>query len=1397
MNFSHNDPRFTARALHELHCDEDRRELEALLADDPAARAEFETLAATAALLEQELNPAATPASAASAGGIGTDSLCLTEAQLDALREAATAFTVKPGAKPDALNGAAPAHYRNGTAPHYLNGAAKPPAAAGNATPGPDWAGEFNKALEEARREEMEAARAKAPGATEAAAAAAEPGVLAAASISPGKAGESALPGAGSAPVAHGPSHGQASTSPGGAAAPVRSLAPAQATAKAPGHGGQCGPVENAQPLGDGGSVPGNRRRTSVWSDVALMGVAVALAVGIWSLVSEELSRRVARHYATIQTVHERSKPRPTALAGARTAPGAGELEVGPIAATAPESLPDSAPVTETAPPGPVSLPALRAETGTVPAAPQGDAQGHAEGGAAATEETLLVTYPAEPLRTPGLAAMVDTAWHFSAGDPAAFAWLQPALPGTGTFLALSPYAAPAGGPRPAVPFFPGDEEKALAMDLEATLQMPQLRTLYGAPIDPSRGGADRLAATSANATPLMLPAARLDELTLPAMRDATTLLAGVMQPGALPVDAWSVYTYDANGNLTGTTRMPPLLPYPNSQGGVTTYEYLADGRLQRIVAWTDDESAVATLHFGEDVVQLTASGRRQQAPVVANGVVDQPVFNVRSSTLASTGDIINSESTTRADSVTTTTGPSFTVPADGNIQNYRPRPNESIARTGPSPSQPGLDLKKVAEDNGVYVETAQKGVVLSGYVDTSYTYQFTPGSSLNAAGSSPVGGVTPNNLDDLLKGNTGQVVPPQNYVTGGALIPAGTPSPTFRSDSQAAARGLAPARDEAAFYTQTSGGREKFKNGSDRRAMGGVSPDRTGGESYDHREENKFMLAGTDPLSTFSIDVDTASYANIRRFLTSGQLPPVDAVRIEEMINYFPYAYAPPAAVAAPEPRRVMKREVSPELASAVAGMQQPAPLSIVALVNHMLAVPAPLAAGEKREWDGTDFPHLVRRVNEVAGVVNTPAAPPFATHVEVASCPWNKDRRLVRIGIKGKVVSDAERPAANLVFLIDVSGSMNDPRKLPLVVDSLHMLVERLLEKDRIALVVYAGSSGVVLPSTSCEKKETILAALRNLKAGGSTNGAQGIELAYKLAQDNFIPGGINRVILATDGDFNVGTVSTQALVELITAKAKTGVFLTVLGFGMGNLRDSMMQQLANAGNGNYAYVDTLAEAQKALVEQADGTLITIAKDVKIQVEFNPARVLAYRLVGYEKRMLAAQDFNDDRKDAGEIGSGHTITALYEIVPTGGQVPGADIPAPPVDPLKYGAAPATNAAPLKPVVPAISPAAQANPELLTLKMRWKTPEGSVSDKMEVGVVDTGIAIEEASSEFRFATGVATFGMLLRDSAYKGEASFDMVRTLTSNTVGSSPYRIEFLMLVSKAAELNAQRGR
>lgn len=469
-----------------------------------------------------------------------------------------------------------------------------------------------------------------------------------------------------------------------------------------------------------------------------------------------------------------------------------------------------------------------------------------------------------------------------------------------------------------------------------------------------------------------------------------------------------------------------------------------------------------------------------------------------------------------------------------------------------------------------------------------------------------------------------------------------------------------------------------------------------TNGERYAEISENPFLETVRAPLSTFSIDVDTASYANVRRYLNNGSLPPKNAVRIEELINYFEYDY--------------------------------PQPIGDV----------------------------------------------PFSVNTEVATCPWNTKHKIVQIGLQGKKVSLDNVPPSNLVFLVDVSGSMNSPDKLPLLKQGLKTMVNQLSAKDRVAIVVYAGASGLALPSTSADNKGEIISALDNLQAGGSTNGGQGIKLAYQVAQENFIANGNNRVILATDGDFNVGLTGDDELVKMIENKRQSNIFLSVLGFGTGNLNDSMMEKLADKGNGNYAYIDTEDEARKALGNQVAGTLYTIAKDVKIQVEFNPAKVAGYRLLGYENRLLADRDFNDDKKDAGEIGAGHTVTALYEIVPVGQKVEN-----PGVDELRYGKVEKSDT--------------RFDDELLTVKLRYKKPDQNESRLLTMGLLDKNNSFENASENLRFAASVAGFGMLLRDSNYKGDTNFNSIWQMANAARGNDlkNYRGEFLELIEKARRM------
>jgi Ca-activated chloride channel family protein len=467
------------------------------------------------------------------------------------------------------------------------------------------------------------------------------------------------------------------------------------------------------------------------------------------------------------------------------------------------------------------------------------------------------------------------------------------------------------------------------------------------------------------------------------------------------------------------------------------------------------------------------------------------------------------------------------------------------------------------------------------------------------------------------------------------------------------------------------------------------------GDESYKNISENGFSDVKSNPLSTFSVDVDAASYSNVRRYINSGQLPPPDAVRIEEMINYFHY---------------------------------------------------------------------------NLPGPTNND---PVAIHTELSSAPWNSNHRLLRIGLKAKTIDVNKLPPSNLVFLIDVSGSMDESNKLPLVKASMKMLTEQLRAEDKVAIVVYAGQAGLVLPAINGNKKEIINNAIDNLSAGGSTAGGQGIKLAYRIARENFMANGNNRIIMATDGDFNVGPNSDEDMEQLIVKERDSKVAISIMGFGMGNLKDSKMETLADKGNGNYAYIDNITEARKALVTEFGGTLFTIAKDVKLQIEFNPAKVQAYRLLGYEDRMLNKEDFNNDKKDAGDMGSGHTVTAFYEIVPAGIK----DDYAVGVDPLKY-----------QNIQPA--PVANVSGEMLTIKFRYKQNDSSASKMNSVTVTDEPKNLNLTSADFRFAAAVAEFGMLLRDSQYKQHATFDQVINMAKAAKGEDEdgYRSEFIRLAESA---------
>jgi len=488
---------------------------------------------------------------------------------------------------------------------------------------------------------------------------------------------------------------------------------------------------------------------------------------------------------------------------------------------------------------------------------------------------------------------------------------------------------------------------------------------------------------------------------------------------------------------------------------------------------------------------------------------------------------------------------------------------------------------------------------------------------------------------------------------------------------------------------------------------VGGVGAGLAGGsqtvddESYAAIEENAFRQVADRPLSTFSIDVDTASYANVRRFLNDGRLPPADAVRVEELINYFHF-----------------------------------------------------------------DYPDAIQDA-------------PFGVTTELTACPWNSRHQLALIGLQAKRLPAGRTPPRNLVFLLDVSGSMSSDDKLPLVKTAMKMLAQTLNGEDSVAIVTYAGLSRVALPATRGDRQAVILDAITGLSAGGSTNGGAGIQQAYDIAQQHFVKGGINRVILATDGDFNVGVTSMNALTTLIEGRRASGVFLSVLGVGTGNLKDATMERLADKGNGNYSYLDSLTEARRVLVAEAGSTLATVAKDVKIQVEFNPAKVSSYRLVGYENRRLRARDFNDDRKDAGEMGAGHAVTALYEIVP-----PGEDVSASGVDPLKYQR-PVDRPAPKMEAVP--------SNELMTVKVRYKQPAGETSTLVTVPVQ---ARLTPGARNAGFAGAVAEFGMLLRNSPHKADATWTDAAKLAREFRGPDPdgYRAEFVRLIELAASLDRQ---
>jgi Ca-activated chloride channel family protein len=473
--------------------------------------------------------------------------------------------------------------------------------------------------------------------------------------------------------------------------------------------------------------------------------------------------------------------------------------------------------------------------------------------------------------------------------------------------------------------------------------------------------------------------------------------------------------------------------------------------------------------------------------------------------------------------------------------------------------------------------------------------------------------------------------------------------------------------------------------------------------EEYSKIVENQFQSPKNAPLSTFSIDVDKASYSNSRRMIESGQMPYKDAVRIEEFVNYFDYEYPNPT--------------------------------------------------GEH----------------------------PFSIITEVSTSPWNPENQLVHIGLQGRKLDYDKLEPCNLVFLIDASGSMSDNNKLPLLKSSLKLLLNELSAKDRIAIVAYAGAAGLVLPSTPATDKSKIINALDNLEAGGSTAGGEGILLAYKVAKENFIKEGNNRIILATDGDFNVGTSSTSELVRLVEEKRKEGIFLTLCGFGMGNYKDDRMEEIAKNGNGNYFYIDNINEAKKVFVKEMRATLFTIAKDVKLQIEFNPNKVQAYRLIGYENRMLKDEDFNDDKKDAGELGAGHTVTAIYEIVPVG--IKSQYLKS--VDALKYQNNQNTNAS--------------ATNEMMTIKFRYKKPTEDTSKLITHILTAQNQRLESTSDNFRFSAAVAGFGLLLRESEFKGNISYNQVISLAKGAKGkdSEGYRAEFVRLVEACQLMKGEKTR
>ena len=576
-------------------------------------------------------------------------------------------------------------------------------------------------------------------------------------------------------------------------------------------------------------------------------------------------------------------------------------------------------------------------------------------------------------------------------------------------------------------------------------------------------------------------------------------------------------------------------------------------------------------------------------------------------------------------------------------------------------------------------------------------------GSSLPVPSETPV-------VSENLSGSTGSGASLISKKSGGRIIEPGRIPGSRIIEPRAIPEGILGERYARRERSQMLRGRPGMppsvpfapsvmvrSNLDERPAMPAPVPSRSTTEDYRYQEENPFRKVVREPLSTFGIDVDTASYSNVRRFLRQGSLPPRDAVRIEEMVNYFSYAYGAPS---------------------------------------------------------GED---------------------PVAVLMELARAPWKQEHLLLRIGIQAEAIDPAERPPGNLVFLLDVSGSMRPADKLPLLKRAMRLLIKNLGEKDRVAFVTYAGESAVVLPSTPCDRKEEIFRALEHIMAGGPTNGEAGIRDAYATAAAHFIPGGTNRVILATDGDFNLGLTDEGSLIRLIRKQAQSGIFLSVLGLGTGNYKDAALESLANRGNGNFAYLDSLEEARKVLVRELGATLVTVAKDAKIQIEFNPARVDSYRLIGYENRALRHEEFNDDTRDGGEIGAGHQVTVLYEIVPAG-----TGFPAGSVDPLKYQTPPAPNRS------------GDAD-EWLTLKIRYKPPDQDESRLLEFTHSGSPAGFADAATDFRFAAAVAAFGMILRDSPHRGAATLEQVLGWARDGAGEDPhgYRGEFIRLARKAMVL------